>query len=42
MCKLNGFEAILGNTFLNTYHVDILKGNSKFKVIARLVINQLT
>lgn len=42
MCKLNGFEAIVSNTFLKTYHIDILKGGSKFKIVVRLVINQLT
>jgi hypothetical protein len=41
MCKLNGFEAILGNTLLNTYHIDFLKGGSKFKIVARLIISQL-
>jgi hypothetical protein len=30
---LNGMEAILGNTFLNVYLVNVLKGSSKVKVI---------
>ncbi len=33
---LDGMEAILRNTFLNNYLVDVLKGGSKFKIIARL------
>jgi len=34
---LNGFDAILGNTFLDVYCIDILRGGSKLKVITRLV-----
>jgi hypothetical protein len=34
---LDGIEVILGNTFLNAYHIDVLKGISKFKIIIRLV-----
>jgi hypothetical protein len=30
MCKLNGFETILGNTYIIEHHIDILKGGSKF------------
>jgi hypothetical protein len=33
---LNGFDIILGNIFLNAYHIDILKSGSKLRVIARL------
>jgi len=33
---LDGMEAILKNTFLNTYLVDVLKRDSKFKIILRL------
>jgi hypothetical protein len=36
VCTLDGIEAILKNTFLNVYCVDVLKGGSKLKVIARL------
>jgi hypothetical protein len=36
VCTLDGIEAILGNTFLNIYHVDVLKRNSKLKVIVKL------
>ncbi len=36
ICALNGMEAILRNTFLNTCHVDILRGGSKLRVIAKL------
>jgi hypothetical protein len=36
ICELNNMEANLGKTFLDTYHVHILKGNSKLKVIVRL------
>jgi hypothetical protein len=31
MCELDDFEAILGNFFLDAYHVDVLKSNFKFK-----------
>ncbi len=34
---LNCFDAILSNIFLEAYHIDILKGNFKLKIIARLV-----
>lgn len=34
---LNGFDAILGNIFLEVYNIDILKGSSKLKIITRLV-----
>ncbi len=37
VCMLDGIEVILGNTFLNAYHIDVLKGISKFKIIIRLV-----
>ncbi len=33
---LDGMEAILKNTFLDTYLVDVLKGGSKLRIIARL------
>jgi hypothetical protein len=36
ICTLNGIGAILGNTFLDVYHVHVLKGGFKLKVIARL------
>jgi hypothetical protein len=36
MLKLNNFKAILSNTFLN-YKVDILKNNSKLRVVVRLI-----
>jgi hypothetical protein len=29
-------EAILGNTFLDAYHVDVLRGGFKLKVFAKL------
>jgi hypothetical protein len=36
VCALDGMEAISRNTFLDIYHVDVLKGSSKLRVIARL------
>lgn len=33
---LDGFDAILGNIFLNAYRIDILRGGSKLRVITRL------
>jgi hypothetical protein len=33
---LDGIEAILGNTFLNTYHIDVLRGGLNLKTITRL------
>ncbi len=34
---LDDIDAFLGNTFLDAYHVDVLKGGSKLIIIARLV-----
>ncbi len=34
---LDGIEAILGNTFLHIYHVDVLRKGFKLRVIVRLV-----
>ncbi len=34
---LDSIEAILGNTFLDIYHADVLRGGFKFKIITRLV-----
>ncbi len=36
VCTLDGSEAILNNTFSDVYYVDVLKGGSKLRVIARL------
>jgi hypothetical protein len=36
ICALNRMEAILGNTFLDAYHVDVLRGGFKLKVFAKL------
>jgi hypothetical protein len=36
VCTLDGIEAILGNTFLDVYRVDVLEGGLKLIVIARL------
>ncbi len=36
MWELDSFEAILNNTFLDTYHVDVLKDNYKLRTIIRL------
>ncbi len=33
---LDGIEAILRNIFVNTYHVDVLRGSFKLRVIVRL------
>jgi hypothetical protein len=33
---LDDIEAILGNTSLNIYHVDVLRGGSKLRVIVKL------
>jgi len=32
----DGIEAILGNTFLDVYHVDVLKGGYKLRIITGL------
>jgi hypothetical protein len=37
VCKLDNMEAILNNTFLDTYQVGILRSNYKLKIITRLV-----
>jgi hypothetical protein len=37
MYELDDFKAILSNSFLNFYKIDILKSNYKMKVIMRLV-----
>jgi hypothetical protein len=37
VCELDAMEAILSNTFLNTYQVGILRISSKLKIIPRLV-----
>jgi hypothetical protein len=37
ICTLDGIKAILGNTFLNIYHVDVLRGSFKLRIIFRLV-----
>jgi len=37
ICALDGIESIYGNTFPNVYCVDVFKGSSRLKVIARLV-----
>lgn len=34
---LDGIETILKNPFLDVYHVDILKGGLKLKVITRIL-----
>jgi hypothetical protein len=36
VCALNGIEAILGNTFLNVYCIDVLRRGSKLRIIATL------
>jgi hypothetical protein len=36
VCALDGMEAILGHTFLDVYHVDVLRGGSKLTIIIRL------
>jgi hypothetical protein len=36
ICTLDDIEANLGNTFLNVYHVHVLKGGSKLRVIVSL------
>jgi hypothetical protein len=33
ICTFDGMEAILVNTFLDAYHVDVLRGSFKLKVI---------
>jgi hypothetical protein len=37
VCELDDMEAILNNTFLNTYQVGILRSSFKLKIITRLV-----
>jgi hypothetical protein len=37
VCTLDNMEAILRNTFLNIYHVDVLRGSFKLRVITKLV-----
>jgi hypothetical protein len=36
VCTLDGIEAILGNTFVDVYHVNVLRGCFKLRVIATL------
>ncbi len=36
VCALDGMQVISRNTFLDVYHVDVLKGGSKLRVIVRL------
>jgi len=36
VCALDNIKAILGNIFLNTHRVNVLKKGSKLKVIIRL------
>ncbi len=36
VCTLDGIKAILRNTFLNIYYVDVLRGGLKLKVIVKL------
>jgi len=38
VCNLDGMEAILLNTFLDSYCVNVLKVNSKLRVIASTTI----
>jgi hypothetical protein len=38
---LNGMEAILRNTFLDIYCVDVLKGSLKLRIIVRLVYRSI-
>jgi len=33
---LDGFDTILGNIFLDAYHIDILRNDSKLRIKARL------
>jgi hypothetical protein len=42
MYELDDCKAILSNSFLNFYKVDILKSNYKMKVIMRLVDELVT
>jgi len=37
VCALDNMEAILGNIFLDAYHIDVLKDDFKLKVIPRLI-----
>ncbi len=36
VCTLDDIETILGNTFLNAYHVNVLRGSFKLRIIVRL------
>jgi len=38
---LDGIEAIFRNTFLDVYHVDVLKGSLKWRIIVRLVYRSI-
>jgi hypothetical protein len=37
----DSIEAIVGNTFLDLYHVDVLKGSLKWIIIVRLVYRSI-
>jgi hypothetical protein len=37
VCVLDGIEAIIENNFLDIYCVNVLRGDSKLKVVARLI-----
>ncbi len=39
--SLNGIEAILGNTFLDVYHVNVLKRSFKLRVITILTYKSI-
>jgi hypothetical protein len=36
MCELDNIKPIVGSTFLDSYHVDILRRGFKFKIIVML------
>jgi hypothetical protein len=39
LCDLNNFEAILGNTFLDVYKVDIFRNAHKARVCTKINLN---
>ncbi len=41
ICALDGIGAILGNTFLKVYCIDVLKGGLKLRVITKLTYRSI-
>ncbi len=37
VCALDGIDAILGNTFLDVYRINVLRGGLNLRIIVKLV-----